>query len=136
MNAAMKAKALAALAAPLVACSGPHSTSGDSTVTSESGALRVAAHTLGGAPQRGTNEVELTIKSAGDGGTLDGLTIAVKPWMPAMGHGTSVVPSVTAEGTGKYLVTNLDLFMPGHWELRTTISGPVSDYAAPAFDIP
>jgi hypothetical protein len=26
--------------------------------------------------------------------------------------------------------------MPGHWQLRTTISGPVTDSVAPAFDIP
>ena len=33
------------------------------------------------------------------------------------------------------LVTELDVFMPGHWELRTALSGPMTDHVTPAFDI-
>jgi hypothetical protein len=43
---------------------------------------------------------------------------------------------VTPEGGGKYLLTEIDLFMAGLWQLKTTISGPVSDYVAPEFEVP
>jgi hypothetical protein len=52
-----------------------------------------------------------------------------------MGHGTSIAPTITPQTNGKYLLTNVDLFMAGLWQLRTTISGPMSDYAAPEFEI-
>jgi subtilisin family serine protease len=105
------------------------------TVTSQSGHLAIDVRTSPQPPARGTNDVELTITGAADGGALDGLAIAVKPWMPAMGHGTSVVPTIAAETNGKYLISGVDLFMPGLWELRLTISGSNEDYAAPAFEI-
>ncbi len=63
------------------------------------------------------------------------LAIAVKPWMPAMNHGSSATPTITPEGHGKYLVSEVYLFMPGRWEMRTSFSGGVTDHAAPAFDI-
>jgi hypothetical protein len=87
-------------------------------------------------PARGTNEVQLTIRSMADGTPLDGLKVAVKPWMPAMNHGTSLLPNVTPQGRGKYLITDLDLFMPGLWQLRLTITGASADQAAPSFEIP
>jgi hypothetical protein len=40
-------------------------------------------------------------------------------------------PTVVAQGGGIYLVTEVYLYMQGVWELRTTISGPMSDHAAP-----
>jgi hypothetical protein len=43
--------------------------------------------------------------------------------------------TVMPEGHGKYLLTEVNLFMAGLWELQTTISGPVSDYVAPQFEI-
>lgn len=105
-------------------------------VVSDSGALRVETVMSPDPPQRGLDGADLTVTNVGDGGAVDGLTIAVSPWMPAMNHGTSLVPTVTALGSGKYSVTNLDLFMPGHWLLRLSFSGPVTDHAAPAVDIP
>jgi hypothetical protein len=42
---------------------------------------------------------------------------------------------VTAEGGGKYLVTDLYFFMAGTWVLKTTFSGPVTDHAEPTFEL-
>jgi hypothetical protein len=56
--------------------------------------------------------------------------------MPAMGHGTSITPTATDMGSGVYAITDLSLFMPGEWELRTQFTGPVDDTAAPTFDVP
>jgi hypothetical protein len=86
-------------------------------------------------PPRGTCTVELTVTDA-SGAPKDGLTLDVVPWMPAHAHGASVRPTVVAKGGGNYLVTNVSLFMPGEWELRTTIAGPVSDHAAPKIVVP
>jgi hypothetical protein len=102
----------------------------------QSGALHVEVHTSPEPPVRGSNTVELTITNVADGSPADGLMLDVEPWMPAMNHGTSAKPSVMAEGGGKYLVSNVYLFMPGLWELRTTFSGPTADHAAPALQIP
>jgi hypothetical protein len=126
-----------------IACSGsiarePMTFSAEAYLTAmaDSGALSVQVRTSPQPPARGTIGVELTVTNVADGSPLDGLTLGVVPWMPAHNHGTSVAPTVTAEGQGKYLLADVDLFMPGHWELRTTFSGPVMDHAAPAFDIP
>jgi hypothetical protein len=48
--------------------------------------------------------------------------------MPVMLHGASIQPSVTETKPGVYLVTDVDMFMAGEWQLRTTIEAP----AAPA----
>jgi len=65
----------------------------------------------------------------------DGLTLTVTPWMPDMGHGTSIPPTVTARGSGLYDLTNVYLPMPGQVELRTQATGPVNDTAAPTFQV-
>jgi YtkA-like protein len=133
----MKGQALTrAIALLLVACSSAAPGSTDVVIASDSGALRIDAHAIPEPLGRGNGQVELTITNASDGSARDGLSIQVVPWMPAMDHGTSVAPEVTAEGQGKYLLTQLELFMPGLWELRMTFSGPLSDRAAPAFEIP
>jgi hypothetical protein len=107
-----------------------------STPTGDMRVLQFEVRTSPQPPARGTNEVQLTIRSVADGTALDGLHVAVKPWMPAMNHGTSILPSVTPQGGGKYLITDLDLFMAGLWELRLTVTGASTDQAAPSFEIP
>jgi hypothetical protein len=57
------------------------------------------------------------------------------PFMPAMGHGSSTVPTIASLGSGKYGVDDVVLAMPGMWELRTTISGEASDYAVPRVEV-
>jgi hypothetical protein len=107
-----------------------------STLPSANGALTIEVRTAPEQPpSRGPSSVDYRI--TGQGGTpVDGLTIGVVPWMPAMGHGASVVPSVAPMGGGRYVISDVELFMPGQWELRTTFSGPAQDSVTPSFDIP
>jgi hypothetical protein len=130
--------ALVSVLALGTACSSPSSSSLSSqfplTVMSDAGKLRVELTT----PESlvvGNDQIEMLVTNMADGSPLDGMTVGVVPYMPAMGHGTSVTPTVTAEGGGKYLVTNLYLFMPGTWELETSFSGPMSDHAEPTFQL-
>jgi hypothetical protein len=130
--------ALVSMLALGTACSSPSSSSLSSqfplTVMSDAGKLRVELTT----PESlvvGNDQIEMLVTNMADGSPLDGMTVGVVPYMPSMGHGTSVTPTVTAEGGGKYLVTNLYLFMPGTWELETSFSGPMSDHAEPTFQL-
>jgi hypothetical protein len=134
---------LAAAAFVSAACSGaeplgPPTFPADALVTtmSASGALRIEVRTSPQPPSRGTNSVELTVTAASDGKPRDDLSVDVTPWMPAMNHGSSAIPTVTPQGGGRYLLPEVYLFMPGHWELRTSFSGAMTDHAAPAVDIP
>lgn len=103
--------------------------------TSDSGALRIEVRTAPTQPPpRGTCTVELFVADP-NGAARDGLTIDVVPWMPAMGHGTSVKPTIRAQGQGRYVLTDVSLFMPGTWELRAAFSGPVSDHARASIQI-
>jgi YtkA-like len=104
------------------------------TSTTNTGALRVEVRTSPQPPVRGEVDAQLVMTRMDDGTPVDGLTLRIQPWMPAMNHG-AVPPTIEAQGNGTYLVTGLDLFMPGHWQLRTDVSGPVTDHVEPDFDI-
>jgi hypothetical protein len=132
----------AALLFMACACSGgsptgaaPFPAQAYTTTTSTSGALALDVRTSPQPPSRGTNAVEMTFTRVSDGQPVDGLTLDVVPWMPAMGHGTSI-PEVTAQGGGVYLVTAVYLYMPGVWALQTAISGAMTDHAAPQVTVP
>jgi hypothetical protein len=86
-------------------------------------------------PERGVAAVQLVVKDE-TGAPVDGLDVATLPWMPAMGHGTSVLPTASMQGKGTYVLDNVYLYMPGHWELRTSFSGTVTDRATPTFEVP
>jgi hypothetical protein len=86
-------------------------------------------------PSRGESSVELQVSDA-QGKLVDGLDVDVEPWMPAMGHGASTDPVRTVEGDGRYRFDKVELFMPGEWELRLTLSGKTSDSATARFQIP
>lgn len=105
-------------------------------VTTQGGAYDVEVRTSPDQPpSRGLVSIEYRITTPA-GAPADGLDLAVVPYMPAMGHGASTKPSVTAEGNGRYVITGVELFMPGTWELRTQIKGTQEDSAAPSFEIP
>ncbi|HEY4156710.1 MAG TPA: FixH family protein [Polyangiaceae bacterium] len=86
-------------------------------------------------PALGTSSVELTITDTATELPESGLDIKTVPWMPAMGHGTSVTPTVAETAPGVYEISGVVLFMPGTWELRTTLSGSVTDQVVPTFQI-
>ena len=85
-------------------------------------------------PTRGLITVEIVATDA-DGSPVDGLDLTVQPWMPQMGHGASTKPSIEAKGDGHYVVSRVACFMPGQWELRTSIAGAVKDSATVTFQI-
>jgi hypothetical protein len=129
------------LLALVVACTACVATQGGSssgtfpmTVQGDSGVLRLVLDASPSPPVVGTNTIAFTISRASDGAPQDGLSVSVVPWMPAMGHGTSS-PTVTPRGNGKYEVSELYFFMPGEWELKTTIAGSVADHAEPTFEV-
>jgi len=107
------------------------------SATSSPSARTVTLRTIdGNAPSRGVTCVALDVTSSGaPAGGVDGLTVSVHPWMPAMGHGSSVVPQVTSIGGGRYLVEDLSLVMPGTWQLQLTLDGSSHDTATLSFDV-
>jgi hypothetical protein len=129
--------------ATAIGCStGPESVASDSfpvdalaTLQSQSGAFTVEVRTAPDQPPiRELTSVELRIQDA-SGAPAEGLTLTVLPWMPEMGHGASITPTVTDEGGGRYVVSDVEWVMPGAWELRTSIA-PGQDRATPSFQIP
>lgn len=105
--------------------------------TSDRVGLRVSVRSDPSPPARGVNAVELFVVDQ-TGAPRDGLQLKIVPWMPAHGHGASVTPSITARGGGRYVADDVDLYMPGRWELRTTITGlegAGEDHVAPTFDV-
>ncbi|MGH7438728.1 MAG: FixH family protein [Polyangiaceae bacterium] len=116
------------------------------TLRSQSQRLSVAVYTSPQPPTRGDQSVKYLIANVDSGKPASGLALHVVPWMPEHGHGASIVPSVTETAPGTYVISNVDLFMAGEWELRTTITaapadsgedgGIASDYVDPTFQIP
>jgi hypothetical protein len=105
------------------------------TLKTDHGALSFEVRTSPAQPPtRGLIAVELLATDA-NGKPVDGLALAVQPWMPEMGHGASTKPSIEAKGGGHYLISDVACFMPGRWELRMTIAGAVKDSATVAFQI-
>lgn len=126
----------------LFGCSqGPVSSGGDfqttpmEMVTSDSGQLTGAVFLQQAQPLRGVNAMKLHITDNA-GHVLDGLTMSATPWMVSHAHGTSVVPIVTPMGNGDYVVSELNLFMPGRWQIRVSVSAPMTDALTPVLDVP
>ncbi len=74
-----------------------------------------------------------------------GLRVAVKLWMPDMGHGSSpvkVVRPMNASGmteTGLYRAEEVHFVMPGAWEIRVIFkdeSGAPADQAVLPYRVP
>ena len=107
----------------------------DQVLASDLGALSIEVRFSPDPPVVGSDAAELSFID-GSGAGASGLALQVVPWMPAHGHGTSVVPTITETAPGTFLVSPLYLYMPGSWELRMTISGSVDDTAKSAFEIP
>jgi len=77
-------------------------------------------------PIKGTNTWNVQILDAAQE-PVSGATVTVRPFMPDHGHGTSVVPQVTAGQAGEYTIASLYFFMPGLWEV--TINAEAGDTA-------
>ena len=132
------------LAAILAACSSQGTAAQDptfpeqpvTTLPSTSGNFAVAVRTWPAQhPTLGDSSFELDVRDSQTGDPVPGLDVAVVPFMPAMGHGTSIVPTVTEPSPGVYRLDHVVLFMPGTWQIRTTLNGPMNDAVVPTFDI-
>ena len=107
-----------------------------SVLTSTSGRQRVEVRTAPDQPPtRGNVWMQLSVTDSMTGAPDVGLDVLAVPWMPAMGHGTSVKPTIVEASPGIYELRNLSLFMPGTWEIRTQFAGPATDHVTPTFDI-
>lgn len=106
------------------------------SVRSNSGALLVAVHAQAGhTPARGVNAFRYVITDSG-GAPVENVQVTVNPWMPDMGHGSSVTPTVAADGPGAFVITDVYFPMAGRWDLISTFSGSVTDAAKHSFQIP
>jgi hypothetical protein len=106
------------------------------TVHSDSGALLLAVYAQAGhPPTRGVNALRFLVTDA-KGAPVEGVQLTVSPWMPDMGHGSSVVPKVTAAGAGAFVLTDLYFAMPGRWDVISNFAGPITDVAKASFQIP
>jgi len=68
----------------------------------------------------GNNSITLKISDP-DGLDVVGATVNVKPWMPGMGHGVFMVPTVQEKDNGVYEIENVGFSMPGHWQLIVSV---------------
>jgi hypothetical protein len=96
------------------------------TVASASGQLSIGLWWSPPQPTVGYDATQLAITDA-TGAPVTGLTLEIIPWMPAHGHGASVLPTVSETAPGVYVATPLDFFMAGNWELMTAINRPTGD---------
>jgi len=137
VRAALFAVSLASCGGSTDAGDGGFSTTPYETVGSDAGKLRIEVRTAPQPPSRGTMKVELRVFDAATGAPQEDLTIDALPWMPAMGHGSSVKPQISAtlSSRGVYVLEGVSMFMPGRWELRLAFSGKVADRAVPIFEI-
>lgn len=102
---------------------------------SENGHFTVTLRTADPAPPaKGDNTWTIEIRDAG-GTPVEGATLTVTPWMPDHGHGTSIDVQVAAgSDPGTYVLSSIDLRMPGLWEVTIEIdAGGVTDSVVFAF---
>ena len=132
----MKTCMVAAAAASLTACSAAATPSGPLSLTSEDGKIHIVLTTEPDGPLGAGNvAVQLALTDPATHAPIEDEAIALVPFMPTMGHGTDVVPTLHAKGKGVYEFTDVNLFMPGQWQLRFQFQSPVSDRAAPDVEV-
>jgi YtkA-like len=75
-------------------------------------------------PKRPTNSWMVHVEAGG--APVTGAVLRAKPYMPDHEHGTGVKPVITevAGAPGDYQVDQLDLWMPGLWEITFDITPP------------
>jgi|ERR1700722_15817 YtkA-like len=125
-------------AASVLSCtsSSPASSDGTASLMSDQGKIKVLVRAVPLGPMNAGNDaVELTLTDPKTGKPIENEKIELVPFMPTMGHGTDVTPVIADMGKGVYSCTNVNLIMPGEWQLRFKFMSPVSDSAAPDFEV-
>jgi len=78
-------------------------------------------------PTKGDNVWTLTVTDL-DGNPMDGLSLDSQPFMPDHGHGTPNQESQSDGSTvGEYVLSPINLWMPGYWEVTIAITGDSID---------
>jgi hypothetical protein len=81
----------------------------------------------------GLNTFTVTVRDAGGGAPAGLAMTSEKPFMPKHNHGASTFPAVADQGDGTFVVSAINFFMPGYWELTLNLLPPgVGDGGAPA----
>jgi hypothetical protein len=92
------------------------------SVAADDGVQVTLLEALPAPPVRFDNVWTLQILDAADQPMAD-TQLVVEPYMPDHGHGTPQPPSpVPGDGVGQYDMGPFDLWMPGIWELRFSVS--------------
>lgn len=86
----------------------------------EKGDFSIEMVVLGRELVTGTNSLDLIVHDRDDAEVM-GADIRVIPWMPDMGHGVRERPAVTERGGGLYGVDNIDIMMPGRWQITVEV---------------
>jgi hypothetical protein len=86
-----------------------------------------------GPPIKGTNTMTVEVTDA-SGAPVDGAKLTVTPFMPDHGHGSSVVPTVTPSGGGKYVVANVYFVMAGLWRVTFSVQSGTAPEADAIFN--
>lgn len=105
------------------------------TLASEGGTWTVGMWVFPEPARRGPADVLFAISDQ-VGAPVDGLTVGTQPWMPAHGHGAATSPVVAGLGEGRYWAMPINFYMPGRWELRTTLAGGVTERVVFVVDVP
>ncbi len=130
---------LLALLPALVACGSADASASAAfplVVTTSNGTFVIEASTSDGRqPGRGLVTFDFFIVRSAGGAPVSELTVKVTPWMPAMGHGAPEPKRVVPHDLGHYRVEDVALYMPGMWELRTSIAGPTDEHATLALEV-
>ncbi len=119
--------ALAVAACSSGAASTTFGTSPIAAVTSDSSASHIDVYCAPDPLVRGQVTLKLVVTDAQTAAPIEGLSMTMHPWMPAMGHGASTIPIITDAGGGTYIANDVVLFMPGQWQLRTDLAGARAD---------
>jgi YtkA-like len=99
----------------------------------EKGLFGIELVVKGGRFKVGDNTMDVIIHDKNDQ-DVAGADLTVTPLMPSMGHGVFEEPVVMERGGGMYSVSNINLIMGGHWELKIQASkGGLEDSAT--FDL-
>jgi hypothetical protein len=76
-------------------------------------------------PIKGDNEWMIHVRDP-MGANLDGVTVAVTPFMPDHGHKSPKDAMIAAEGDGMYMASPVSFFMAGLWQTTVDVT-PVGE---------
>jgi len=107
--------------------------SNDVAKTTDKGLFHIKLSSTEKLLKKGRNEVIVRVTD-NKGQGVDRAQIEVAPWMPEHRHGAMWPPATIEDGNGLYRSV-IALTMPGHWELKVTVSkGELLD--STTFDFP